>query len=129
MLVVGVGCFVLVLLWVESVLASVFMEGSIFLCISIDESIGVCWGVSDCTLGWETGGGGGGGGGVVSFGTKGTVVFFLDGEAFSPIQATLICLFLLESVIINLYMYLYCECIYIVTYGTFPVNTTGVISI
>ena len=26
----------------------------------------------------------------------------------------------------SLYMYSYCECIYIVTYGTFPVSTTGV---
>ena len=77
----------LFLLWVESVLASILSEGSIFasgcfvfvLCSSIVESIGV-WGcVSDCTLGWGTGGGVG-----LSFLERKVVLSFLGGEAFSP---------------------------------------------
>ena len=81
-LVVGVGCFVLDLLWVESVLASILSEcsilSSVFLCSFIVE-INWCMGVyvSDCTLGWGRGWGG------MSFLEQMALLSFLGVDTFS----------------------------------------------
>ena len=69
---------VLVLLWVESVLASILSIGFLYVCSSIVESIGV-WGcVSDCTLSWAQGGWGVG---CLSFWNKGYCCLFIGGPS------------------------------------------------